>query len=148
MFIESFCRNSSPFHSLCSLSFCDFTWLPPKSSSPLYLWRTLMKFRVALNFSAGMVFVIMSARFFFVLIFTKSINLSSTTHWHILWYLTSICFILLWYLWSFTRWITLYHNEFELNPALYQKSRPILSTTKLPLMPQLQPCTLPLSLKE
>jgi len=52
-----------------------------------------MKFRDALNFSTGMVFVIMSAGFF-VLIFTKSINLSSITHWRIL-YLTSMCFILL-----------------------------------------------------
>ena len=35
-----------------------------------------MKFRDALNFSTRMVFVIMYARFFFVLILIKSINLS------------------------------------------------------------------------
>jgi len=50
----------------------------PRAHSPPYLWRTLMKLRDALNFSTEMVFVIMSARFFFVLIFTKSI-FSTTT---------------------------------------------------------------------
>ena len=66
-----------------------------------------MKFRDALNFSTGIVFVIISVGFFFVLIFTKLITLSSTTHWRILWYLTSMCFIHLWYMWSLARWITL-----------------------------------------
>jgi len=39
-----------------------------------------MKFRDALNFSVEMIFVIMFAEFFFVLVFTKSIILSSTTY--------------------------------------------------------------------
>jgi len=70
-----------------------------------------MKFIDALNFSTGMVFVIMFAEFFFVLIFTKSITLSSTTYWRILWYLTSMCFIRLWYLWSLARWIALWLSQ-------------------------------------
>jgi len=47
-----------------SFPFCDFTWLPLKSPSPIYAWRTLMKFRDALNFFIGMVFVIISIGFF------------------------------------------------------------------------------------
>jgi len=66
-----------------------------------------MKFRDALDFSIGMVFVIISTGIFFVLIFTKSIILSSTIHWGILWYLTSMCFVRLWYLWSLARLIAL-----------------------------------------
>jgi len=109
MFIESLRRNSLLFHSSCFLPFFVTSHGSlPKARSPSYLWRTLMKFRDALNFSTGMVFVIISAGFFFVLIFTKSINLSSMTHWCILWYLTSICYVLLWYMWSFARWITLW----------------------------------------
>jgi len=42
-----------------------------------------MKFRDALNFYTGIVFGIISAGFFFMLIFTKSITLSSMTHWRI-----------------------------------------------------------------
>jgi len=38
-----------------------------------------MKFRNALNFSTGIVFVTMFVRFLFVLIFTKSITFSTTT---------------------------------------------------------------------
>jgi len=45
---------------------------------------------------------------FFVLIFTKSITLSFTTHWHILWYVTSMCFARLWYMYSLVRWIALW----------------------------------------
>jgi len=109
LFIESLRKNWPLLHSSYFLSpFLTSHCSLSRIRSLLYLWRILMKFRDALNFSTGMIFIIMSAGFFFVLIFTKSINLSSTTHWRILWYLTSVCFILLWYLWSFTRWIALW----------------------------------------
>ena len=94
----SLCKNWPLFHSSCFLSpFCDLTWLPHKSPFSTLPLKTLMKFRDALNFFTGMVFVIISTGFFFVLIFTKSTTLLSTTHWRILWYM-----------WSFARWITLW----------------------------------------
>jgi len=79
IFIESPCRNW-PHHSPSFLShFVTSYGFLLRVYSPLYLWRTWIKFRDALNFSTGMIFVIMSAGFFFVLIFTKSITLSYTT---------------------------------------------------------------------
>jgi len=112
MFIESLHRNwpllhSPSFHPPVVTSHDSL----PRARSPFYLWRTLMKFRDTLNFSTGMVFVIISAEFFFMLIFIKSITLSSMTHWHILWYLTSMCFVRLWYLWSLARWIALWLSQ-------------------------------------
>ena len=150
MFIKSSYWNWHPLLLSCFLSpFVTSHGSLIRAHSPPYLWRIWMKFRDALNFFVGMVFVIMSTRFFFVLIFIKLIALLSTTHWRILWYLTSIRFVHLWYMWSLVRWIVLWlSNELELNHILYQKSRPILTTTKFFLMPQLQLCTLSLSLKE
>ena len=87
MFIESLCRNWPPLFMMSHSS------LLRVHSSP-YLWRILMKFRDALNFSTEMVFIIISAGFFIVLIFTKSITLSSTTHWCILWNITSMLHLL------------------------------------------------------
>ena len=104
-----------PLHSACFLpSFVISHGSFPRAHSPSYFWRILMKSRDALSFSTEMVFVILSAGFFFMLIFTKSINLSSITHWRILWYLTSMCFILLWYLWSLARWIALWLSQWTL----------------------------------
>ena len=47
----------------------------PSVRSSFYLWRILLKFRDTLNFSTGIVFVIISARFFFELIFIILITL-------------------------------------------------------------------------
>jgi len=112
MLIESLRRNWPLLHSPSFLPlFVTSHGSLPRALSPLYLWRILMKLRDALNFSIGTVFVIISAGFFFVLIFTKSFTLLSTTHWRILWYLTSMCFVRLWYLWSLARWITLWLSQ-------------------------------------
>ena len=114
MFIESLNRNWYLLHSSCFLpSFVTSHGSLSRARSSLYLWRILMKFRDVLNFSTGMVFVIISAGFFFVLIIIKSIILSSTTHWCILWYLTSMCFVRLWYLWSLARWIVLWLSQWS-----------------------------------
>jgi len=104
--------NWSPLHSPCFLPpfVTSYDSLPRTHSLP-YLWRTLMKFRDTLNFSTMMVFVIMSAEFFFVLIFTKSIILSSTTHWYILRYITSMYFVRLWCLRFLVRWITFWLSQ-------------------------------------
>ena len=61
MFIESLYRNWHSFYSSCFLSpFVTLHDSLSRSHSPPYFWRILMKFRDALNFSTGMVFVIMS----------------------------------------------------------------------------------------
>ena len=81
--------------SLLFLPFVTSHGSLPRAHSSLYLWRILMKFRDTLNIT-GMIFGIISVGFFFVLIFTKSITLSSMTHSRTLWYLTSMCFVRLW----------------------------------------------------
>ena len=151
------CRNWPSHHHISFFSpFCFFTWLPPKSifstlflknslllfvsshgslprvHSPPYLWRTLMKLRDALNFFTGMVFVIMSARFFFVMIFTMSITFFTMTQWCILWYLTSMCLICLWFCDS-QRDVShsVWRSRPELNPIWCQMYRPIFLATRL-----------------
>jgi len=111
MFIESLRKNWHHFIYCAFSSFMTSHGSLPRVCSPPYLWRTLMKFINALNISTGIVLVIMSVRFFFVLIFIKSITLSSTTQWHILRYLTSMCFVLLWYLWFLAKWIALWLSQ-------------------------------------
>jgi len=117
MFIESLCRNWPPLHSLCFFPFVTSHGSLLRARYLLYFWRTLMKFRDPLNFSTLMVFVIMSAGFFFILIFTKSITLSCMIHWHTLWSLTSMCFVSLWYPWSLIRWIALWLSQWTRNES-------------------------------
>ena len=104
----------SPSVEMASTSF-TFLSLPfmtshdslPRAHSSLYYWRTLMKFRDSLNFSTRMIFIILSAGFFFVLIFTKwspyyprLTGVSyDTSH--------QCASSALWYLWFLARWITL-----------------------------------------
>jgi len=109
MFIVSLRRNGPLLYSPCFLPpFVTSHGFLSRARSPLYLWRSLMKFRDALNFSIRMVFVIISAGFFFVLTFTKLISLSSMTHWRI----SHQCALsALWYLWSLTRWIALWLSQ-------------------------------------
>ena len=68
LFIGSLRRN---WHLLHSPYFLPLLWLHIVPSQELFsllrLWRTLIKFKDALNFSTVMVFVIISAGFFVVL---------------------------------------------------------------------------------
>jgi len=129
MFIESFRRNWFLLHSRCfSSPFVTSHGSLPWAHLSLHLWRTLKKFKDAMNFSTRMVFVIISVGFFFVMIFIKLITLSSPTHWHVLWYLASMYFIRLWYLWSLVRWIV-----FWLSQWTRTKSYMILNVSTNPL---------------
>ena len=99
------------FIHLAFSPFCDFTLLPLKSlftTLPLKNLNEVQRCSELLH-QDGLRYHI--CWFFFVLIFTKSVTLSSTTHWRILWYLTSMCFVCLWYMWSLARCIALWLSQ-------------------------------------
>ena len=108
--LSSFVKINICFIVLSPL-FCDFTWRPPKRSFSTLSLENLNEVQRCseLLHQDGLRHLFVG--FFFMLIFTKSIKLSSTTHWHILWYLTLMCFVLLWYMWSLVRWLALWVSQ-------------------------------------
>jgi len=136
------------FNRLVFSYFFGFTWLPPKSPFVTLSLENLNEVQRCSELLHRDSLHHYIRWILFVLIFTKSITLSSTTHWRILWYLTSMCFILLWYPWSLARWIALWLSQWtRTESCMMLNVSTIHSITKLPLKPQLQPCTPPLSLR-
>jgi len=93
MFIESLCRNGLYFIHLPFSPFYDFTWLPPKSPFVTLLLEILdevQRFSELLHsddLHHLICWILLRADIY------QMITLLSTTHWRVLWYLTSMCFI-------------------------------------------------------
>jgi len=107
-----FCRNLPSHHQISfSPPLCDFTRHSLKSSFSILFLKNIDEVQRCSELLHWIIFVIMSSEFFFILILIKSITISTTPHWNILCYLTSMYFIRLWYMWSLARCITLWLSQ-------------------------------------
>ena len=110
MFIESLRRNWLPLIHRAFFPFCDFTWLPSKSPFSTLLLENLDE---VCRFSELLHRDRLCHHVYWILFCTDLHQVNnifyyeSTTQWRILWYLTSMCFVCLWYMWSLARCITL-----------------------------------------
>jgi len=110
MLIESLCRNWPLLHSFpFSPLLC--TWLSLKSPFATLPLENLDEVQRCSKLLHRDGFRHHIRWIFLMLIIIKSITLSSMTHWRILWYLTSMCFICLWYMWFLARWIALWLSQ-------------------------------------
>ena len=114
-------------HISFSPPFSFFIWIPPKSSFATLPLKNLdevqrcseLLHRVGLHHIR---WILLRADLY------QIDHLIYITHWRILWNLTLMCFVRLWYLWSLARWITLWLSQWTRTEScmiLYVSTNPL-----------------------